>query len=83
MSSIPFVHSTFCDRLDAWFYFWETAPIGQLHLRLRVRWLRLDQVDDDRNELVSRGVCTHERRARHPGQAVLRSLCPALSAKLS
>lgn len=48
----PLVHDTLRGRLDAWFYFWETAPIGRLHLRLRVRWLHLHQVDDDRSELA-------------------------------
>jgi hypothetical protein len=35
----PLVHSELNGYIDNWHYFWENDPIGQPHLRLRIRWL--------------------------------------------
>jgi len=48
----PLVHDKLNGRVNAWFYFWETAPIGQLHLRLRVCWQHPEDVDENRTELL-------------------------------
>lgn len=35
----PLIHHVLNGQWDNWHYFWETQPLGKLHLRLRIRWL--------------------------------------------
>jgi len=46
----PLVHGTFAGRVEAWFFGWYRPP-DPYHLRLRIRWQRLEQSDTDRAEL--------------------------------
>jgi hypothetical protein len=43
----PLIHQELNDDWDNWHYFWETEPIKQLHLRLRIRWLDPSQTAGD------------------------------------
>ena len=46
------VHGTLGERMDVWFFGWYSLP-QQYHLRLRIRWQRLEQSDDNRAELFA------------------------------
>jgi hypothetical protein len=41
----PLIHVELNGDIDNWHYFWENDPIGQLHLRLRVRWLDPSRIE--------------------------------------
>jgi hypothetical protein len=46
------VHETFADRLTTWFFGWYSAP-WEYHLRVRIRWLELEQSDANCEELFA------------------------------
>jgi len=46
----PLVHDRFRGRVGVWFFGWYSEP-QEYHLRLRIRWQRSEQADDDRAEL--------------------------------
>lgn len=48
----PLVHGTFAGRVETWFFGWYRPP-DPYHLRLRIRWQRLEESDNDRTELFS------------------------------
>jgi hypothetical protein len=43
----PLIHQVLAGHWDNWHCFWETQPIGKLHLRLRIRWLDPSQTTGD------------------------------------
>ncbi len=47
------VHTTFADRLAAWFFEWHQEP-QETHLRLRLRWRELEHSDRDGDDLFAR-----------------------------
>jgi Lantibiotic biosynthesis dehydratase C-term len=48
----PLIHEKLAGRIDTWFYFWESTPPPS-HLRLRIRWQRLEHADQDPAELFA------------------------------
>jgi hypothetical protein len=44
------VHDKFRERISTWFFGWYSQP-QPYHLRLRIRWLRLERSDNDRDDL--------------------------------
>lgn len=60
----PLVHNTLIGLIDAWFYFWERAPIQRDHLRLRIRWSQPTQAN--REKLINY-LDYAEREKKHAG----------------
>ena len=56
------VHDTFRERIGIWFFGWYSQP-QPYHLRLRVRWLKLEESDNYRDKLFD-----HLNAAQDGGQ---------------
>ena len=42
----PLIHTTLNNRWQQWHYFWESDPIKQLHIRLRILWSQPASAND-------------------------------------